>query len=862
MNLGEIQMKKLFKVLFFLFLSIPLHICNAQYWVQQISGTNVHLNSVYFVNESTGFATGYTTSGTTTGVILRTTNGGINWYTVQTTTTTIGFVHFPSVNTGYVPSNDGFYKTTNSGINFVFTSSILNRYYPCFFTSNDTGYTSYGSNHILKTVNGGISWSQIDVYGLIKNIYFITSSTGFYAGFGSGGGLYRTTNDGLNWSLQYYTNNLMCLHFPSLTTGYCSGDTVLKTTNGGVNWFRLNSTNNLYKGSFGPIFFINNITGYLSGSSYIYKTTDGGNNWQSQQYISGSSINSIFFPSSSVGYAVGNNGLILKTGLIARLNDVYLYNDGRTQTHNLTLSDSSCIHPNGNLDSLWWYVNGVRVNPYSPQPQHNMTYNYKQGTTYVQLKIKDSNGLTDTTTAKVVRAVYLTKTNGPIKAGLSLIGDDFLYAISTGNAVYRMGINGDTLYKLQTAGNILSSCSISYDTCVYICSDNTNLYGFSKSGTPIWTLPVYLGAPATCTPTIDSTTNKLYLGVENNRFYAINRQTGNIAWFYDTVNSPIRNSAVISTSRKLVFASETGFIYGFDLNNLPSPPYPKWKFNLNDSVFTSPAIDAQGYFYFGTSSGKLVKVDLPASSTTGSIIWQATLSGTVTSSPTIDANGNIYCGTSDGNLYCVRSGGSIKWNFLTTGAVRSTAAITNYARLYFGNDAGEFFGLDTNKNVQFYYKDSSKISCAILYKNGATYLGTETGRLLAFYDTVEAGRGPGIPVWGTFQNNPRRTGEQRGLITNINQISENVPDKYELYQNYPNPFNPITNIKYQLPKTNYVVLKVYDILGKEIATLVNEKQSPGIYSVDFDGTIYASGVYFYKLQAGEFTGIKKMILLK
>jgi hypothetical protein len=89
-----------------------------------------------------------------------------------------------------------------------------------------------------------------------------------------------------------------------------------------------------------------------------------------------------------------------------------------------------------------------------------------------------------------------------------------------------------------------------------------------------------------------------------------------------------------------------------------------------------------------------------------------------------------------------------------------------------------------------------------------------------------------------------------------------IINNHKLYQNYPNPFNPITNIKYQITKNNFVTLKIYDILGKEIETLVNERQSPGMYEVHWNGEEYPSGVYFYKITAGDFTETRKMILMK
>jgi hypothetical protein len=96
-------------------------------------------------------------------------------------------------------------------------------------------------------------------------------------------------------------------------------------------------------------------------------------------------------------------------------------------------------------------------------------------------------------------------------------------------------------------------------------------------------------------------------------------------------------------------------------------------------------------------------------------------------------------------------------------------------------------------------------------------------------------------------------------ITNSNTAS---PDKFLLFQNYPNPFNPGTNIRYQIINNSYITLKIFDILGKEIAALVNEKQNAGIYNIEWDAENYSSGIYFYKLTADGFTDIKKMVLLK
>ena len=96
----------------------------------------------------------------------------------------------------------------------------------------------------------------------------------------------------------------------------------------------------------------------------------------------------------------------------------------------------------------------------------------------------------------------------------------------------------------------------------------------------------------------------------------------------------------------------------------------------------------------------------------------------------------------------------------------------------------------------------------------------------------------------------------------INQISSEIPDKFSLSQNYPNPFNPFTKINYELRVTNYAKLVVYDVIGKEVVTLVNEKQSPGTYQVEFDAGSLTSGIYFYRLTSGDFTDTRRMMLIK
>ncbi|MFI5406928.1 MAG: T9SS type A sorting domain-containing protein, partial [Nitrososphaerales archaeon] len=98
--------------------------------------------------------------------------------------------------------------------------------------------------------------------------------------------------------------------------------------------------------------------------------------------------------------------------------------------------------------------------------------------------------------------------------------------------------------------------------------------------------------------------------------------------------------------------------------------------------------------------------------------------------------------------------------------------------------------------------------------------------------------------------------------TGIDDQDNSQPDNFVLYQNYPNSFNPSTSIQYAISSRQFVQLKVYDVLGNEVTILVNEEKERGVYTINFDASHLASGIYLYRLQAGSFVETKKMILIK
>jgi len=103
-----------------------------------------------------------------------------------------------------------------------------------------------------------------------------------------------------------------------------------------------------------------------------------------------------------------------------------------------------------------------------------------------------------------------------------------------------------------------------------------------------------------------------------------------------------------------------------------------------------------------------------------------------------------------------------------------------------------------------------------------------------------------------------------GVIIKVEEEKQNHPEDFVLYQNYPNPFNSLTKIRFMLKENGLVSVKLYDLMGREINTLINEFKEKGEYEIEFDASKYglSSGVYFYQMRAGNYTSIKKMVYLK
>lgn len=252
----------------------------------------------------------------------------------------------------------------------------------------------------------------------------------------------------------------------------------------------------------------------------------------------------------------------------------------------------------------------------------------------------------------------------------------------------------------------------------------------------------------------------------------------------------------------------------------------------------------------------------------------------------VENNGEIFAGTNSGVFQLNGFSWDEKNIGLTNTNVMALAETNGYliAGTSQGSIGGIYISTDNGNNWTFSLNDAWVTSILTIGSNilvgshgngvwrstnyGNNWTQINEGFTTGAYKVMSLGLDNQYLFAGTFGSNIWRRPLSQ-VVTGIEDESKIQPEEYSLEQNYPNPFNPSTTIKYTIPsvistegrKLN-VQLRVYDILGTEVATLVNEDKPAGSYEVNFNASEFSSGVYFYKLQTGEFSSTKKMILIK
>jgi len=248
-----------------------------------------------------------------------------------------------------------------------------------------------------------------------------------------------------------------------------------------------------------------------------------------------------------------------------------------------------------------------------------------------------------------------------------------------------------------------------------------------------------------------------------------------------------------------------------------------------------------GYFFSsGESPQKLYK-------TLNSGLDWAVINDTIYCAVIKGYDENIFLGEdTDGTIYRTLDGGqnweSLNWNILGW-ALDLEFTPGNPSKVWCGSDA-VFFSSDTGKTwvEEFDVMYTGFYDVVFTDENSGWIYGGGGGTLTHIFRTTNGGVG--------------------GLVSVDENTSAYFPSEFILLQNYPNPFNPVTIIKYKIPELSFITLKVFDVLGNEIATLVREEKPTGTYEFEFNGIALPSGIYFYRLQTGSFIETRKMVLLK
>ncbi len=381
--------------------------------------------------------------------------------------------------------------------------------------------------------------------------------------------------------------------------------------------------------------------------------------------------------------------------------------------------------------------------------------------------------------------------------------------------------------------------------------------------------------------------------------YSISAPDINNVWASGAAGKVIKtiNGATFTSASGNLPASDIIYsIWAFDENNCLCSTTPSstiaWKTTNGgtnwNQVFNQAGGFIDGFYFKDVSNGLMVGNSVGGRSS----IWKTTNGGTSWDSAginfsstaagwvnSISGNGNVvYWGTNNSKLYK-------STNFGTTWTSTSATGESDSYAVYFNDASNGMIGGNTllqsttNSGTNWNTVTPPGTVNTIFGITGtgtANYWVTRAGNIYQTTNTGASWTNPVISGSGIFQHITKsRTGspylyacrsngtiaKYGGPSVGITSISE-IADQFSLSQNYPNPFNPVTKITFAVPVSGLVTLKVFDMTGKEIATLVNAQMNNGNYSVDFNAANLSSGIYLYTIKSGNFTDTKKMMLVK
>lgn len=414
------------KLIYIIIVILLFHQYTVAQWVEQNSGTTSHLYEVEFINQNTGWACG------DGGNVLKTTNGGINWFTQQTGVTVTILMGIHPVNENIIYAV-GYWRTllksTNGGTNWQIISNLAMgqgiSFKEVYFINESTGWwVSQFTEYVFKTTNG---MNTIDSFSVVncglRDIFFKDEFNGI-ALTGPATCVFKTINGGINWN-QVLVPNIGCsapfnqLTFVNSFTGFAiaqgeclsgSGIAVYRTTNFGDSWDTISRIQALPMTDIYGVYFSSLNTGWAGGSSTrMYKTTNGGFNWYQQVTPAITLITKMFFATDSIGWAVGNNGKILNTNTSGQFVGINYLSENTPGDFIL-------------------YQN--YPNPFNPVTI--IKYGISNNDEIINLTVYDSNGkrVKELVNKKLGRGIYETEFNG-----LNLASGIYFYTLKINNEI-------------------------------------------------------------------------------------------------------------------------------------------------------------------------------------------------------------------------------------------------------------------------------------------------------------------------------------------------------------------------------------------------------------------------------------------
>lgn len=876
--------------------------------------SNQRCNRIWFANANVGYISSQSGSGFA-GTIAKTTDGGATWANIYTTSEqAVTTMSGTSVDTVYAALADGtMLKTVDGGTTWTSFYQVFAPYmYSMKFVSSSIGFVAGSQNKIYRTTNAGATWdTTASPGGDPDNAYFeieAVSPAEIYL-VGDIYNLYKSTNQGNSWTSIPINVNGPALWFTWYsmeivgTNWTLVGDfgIVAHSTDSGGTW---NSTNTLQNSNI--IFDIQAIKGtnkviaagrqLTVGTKHVFYSTDGGNNWTTKDIGVNFDAYAINMVNENVGYICGTNSTVVKT------TDGGLTWNQKTSPVGTAVSlyTMQFVNP----DTGWVFVNYIfsGINAYKTTDGGDTWQPQQAGTAGIMAACMVDANVGYVTMNPSNKPIYKTTNGGTTWDAVTtpLLGNIYaVKALDANNVYIGQSFGANRVAKSTDGGATWTSIALPVAIDIhsidfkdvnngYVAGNMVSTVARTTDGGVTWTwdnlhIPTLVKVKYGNADTVFAlgTFGSVYRNVSD---HAAAGLSVNVSTGWNIVSEPLQsgNMSVPSlfpgaNSPAYIFAG--GYITadtmrvgaGYWLRfpapaqiNLSGSPVRPFTTNLNQgwniigamenmvpvaNISTNPP-GIINSLVFGYDNGYQSVTSL----TPGKGYWvRTTQTGTLTITETIGSSKQIT------------STDVSKFGEIT---VRDSKG--NESKLYIADAA-----VDAASFALPPVPPANGFDCRFTSDKSVERISTGMVKTMKVssenYPVTISARGISISlrdkVNGQIVNQTLLDGSSvilNNSACSLLEVSRDIKTvaTFNLAQNYPNPFNPSTSIQYQMPKDNFVTLKVYDILGVELVTLVNANQKAGAYTVSFDGSSFPSGVYLYSLKAGEFSATKKFMLMK